>query len=105
MGWLKFLSRVAFICGILVILAFSLLFVDWNQGETLSSSIITSGYALGLVMIPLVNFLYLLLWILGKKPGSQVPKWLIIFNVICLLLIFAYIFFINDPYYHQKPAY
>ncbi|MBZ4191090.1 hypothetical protein [Niabella beijingensis] len=102
MRWLIFLSRVAFICGIMVILAFTLLFVEWNKGETVSSTIITSGYALGLVFIPLINLIYLVCWITGKKPGSVVPRWLLLFNIACLFLIFAYIFYINDPYYHQK---
>ncbi|MGJ7031693.1 hypothetical protein [Niabella hirudinis] len=102
MRWLIFLSKVAFLCGVTVILAFSLLFNEWNKGETVSSSIITSGYALGLILIPLINIIYLICWITGKKPGSIVPRWLIFFNIICLLLIFAYTFYINDPYYHQK---
>ncbi|ANH80759.1 hypothetical protein A8C56_06995 [Niabella ginsenosidivorans] len=101
MRWLIFLSKVAFLCGVTVILALSLLFYEWNKGETVSSSIITSGYVLGLVMIPLINVIYLICWAAGKKPGAIVPKWIIIFNILCLLLIFVYIFFINDPYYHQ----
>ncbi|MBO9620583.1 MAG: hypothetical protein J7539_16285 [Niabella sp.] len=101
MRWLIFLSRVAFLCGIMVILALSLLFKSWNHNETVSSTVITAGYALGLVMIPLINVLYLISWAAGKKPGTVVPRWLILFNVVCLLLIFAYIFCINDPYYHQ----
>ena len=102
MRWLIFLSRVAFLCGVMVLLALSLLFYEWNHGETITSSIITSGYALGLIIIPLVNLIYFICWILGKKPGTIVPKWLIIFNVTCMLLIFVYIFFVNDSYYYQK---
>ncbi|MBO9593649.1 MAG: hypothetical protein J7599_12145 [Niabella sp.] len=102
MRWLIFLSRVAFLCGVMVILALSLLFNEWNKGETVSSTIITSGYALGMVILPLVNLIYLICWIAGKKPGAIVPRWLIVFNIACLLLIFVYIFFVNDPYYYQK---
>lgn len=93
MRWLIFLSRVAFLCGVMVILAFTLLFYEWNKGETISSSIITSGYVLGLLLIPLVNLIYLICWIAGKKPGAFVPKWLIAFNITCLLFIAAYILF------------
>ncbi|WP_300599525.1 hypothetical protein [Niabella sp.] len=94
MRWLIFLSRVAFLCGIMVILALSLLYNEWNKGETISSAIITSGYVLGMIVIPLINLIYLICWIAGKKPGTIVPRWLILFNVASLLLIFVYIFLI-----------
>lgn len=91
MRWLIFLSKVAFLCGVMVIIAFSLLFNNWNRSETISSGIILSGYVLGLLLLPLVNLIYFICWMLGKKPGKIVPKWLIVFNFLSLLTIFAYI--------------
>lgn len=101
MRWLIFLSRVAFLCGIVMLLAFSLLFRNWNRDEALSSSMIMAGYSLGLIMIPVVNLLYLVLALLGKRPGRIVPGWLIAINILFFIILCSFIFYFNDPYYNQ----
>lgn len=97
MRWLIFLSKAAFLCGWVMLGAFSLLFINWNKGETVSSSIFTAGYALAIVMLPFVNFLYFMMWLFRRKTG--VPIWLKILNFLFLLVLGLYIFYLNDPYY------
>ena len=95
MRWLLFLSRVAFICGLFFVLSLSLLVKDWVRDESLVSTIITIGFFLGMIIVPITVFCYLVLWIARKKPAAIVPQWLIIGNIFVLLLLIAYIFYIN----------
>jgi hypothetical protein len=100
MRWLIFLSRVAFICGVFMLLAFSLLFTSVNKAETISSTIIMAGYGLAMVILPLTGFFYLIFTITGKKPAQYVPRWLMLANIFLLFIFLLFTFYINDPYYH-----
>ena len=101
MRWLLFLSRLAFICGICFLLSFSLLMQDWIKDENLKSTIITIGYLMGMIILPLVNLCYLLVLIVKGRLKECVPWWLIIVNLLFLLTLIFFIFYLNDPYYHQ----
>src|SRR5690242_10796847 len=96
MRWLKFLSRLAFICSIFFLLALSLLFKNWINDQNLVSTVITIGYFMGMIIVPFTLLCYLVMWIAGKKPGSFIPAWLIIGNMIGLLILAAYIFYVNQ---------
>ncbi len=98
MRWLKFLSRLAFICGIFFLLALSLLVKDWINDQNLVSTIITIGYFMGMIIVPFTLLCYLVLWIAGKKPATLVPAWLIAANMISLLALLAYIVYVNQLY-------
>ena len=98
MRWLLFLSRLAFICGLFFLLTLSLLVKDWIKDESLVSTIITIGFFMGMIIVPLTLLCYLLLWLAGKKPASVVPRWLIIGNIIMMLVLLAYIVYINYLY-------
>jgi len=102
MRWLLFLSRLAFICGIFFILSLSLLISEWIEEENIVATIITIGVYMGIIIVPVTNICYLLIFIIKKKLKVYVPLWLIIANIIFLLLLFYYIFYLNDPYYHQR---
>lgn len=102
MRWLLFLSRVAFIFGIFILVEISRQISDWTQEEPISSSIITVGSVLGLVLIPVVNICYVVVFIAKRKLVEFVPRWLVIANFLFLLLLLFYIFYLNDPYYHQQ---
>lgn len=102
MRWLLFLSRLAFICGIFFLLSFSLLLQDWIPDENLKSTIITIGYFMGMIIIPLVNLCYLGVLIVKRRLREFVPGWLVIANVLFLVTLIFFIFYLNDPYYHQK---
>ncbi|MFZ9388744.1 MAG: hypothetical protein ACO25B_12765, partial [Chitinophagaceae bacterium] len=98
MRWLLFLSRLAFICGLFLLLSLWLLVKDWIRDESLVSTIITIGFFMGMVIVPVTLLSYLVLWLSGKKPGKAVPRWLIIGNIIVMLLLLAYIVYINYLY-------
>jgi hypothetical protein len=102
MRWLLFLSRLAFICGIFFLLSVSLLIKDWTGDEAITSTIITIGYAIGLLVVPLVNICYLAVLLIKRKLTEYVPVWLVTANILFLFILCFYIFYLNDPYYHQK---
>lgn len=101
MRWLLFLSRLAFICGVFFIIAVSLLISNWVNDPTLESTIITIGYAMGLIIFPGTCICYLVVFGLKKKLREYVPLWLILANVFFFLFLIFFIFYLNDPYYHQ----
>jgi len=102
MRWLLFLSRLAFICGLFFLLSVSLLVKEWLSDENLKSTIIIIGYFMGMVLFPAVNLCYLGVFIIKRKLREYVPLWLIIANVVFLLVLIYFIFYLNDPYYHQR---
>ena len=98
MRWLLFLSRLAFICGLFFLLSLSLLKWDWIKDESLVSTIITIGFFMGMIIVPVTLLCYLVLWLAKKKPATIVPRWLITGNVLMMLILLAYIFYINYLY-------
>lgn len=102
MRWLLFLSRLAFICGIFFLLSISLLIRDWLNEEAIASTIIMIGYAIGLVVVPVVNICYLAVLFIKRRLTAYVPLWLVLGNLLFLFILGFYIFYLNDPYYHQK---
>jgi len=101
MRWLLFLSRVAFLAGIFVILSFSTLIWDWEGQNSIISSIIFAGYTLGLLLIPLTCLVYLVVLVIKRKLNNYVPVWLVAANLVFLFLLMLHIFYFNDPYYNQ----
>jgi hypothetical protein len=101
MRWLLFLSRLAFICGLFFTLSFTLLIKKWVNNPELESTIITIGYVMGMIILPVTNLCYLAVLIIKKKLSAYVPLWLILANVLFLLFLIYFIFYLNDPYYHQ----
>ena len=102
MRWLLFLSRIAFIFGIFILAELARQLLGWTEGEPISSSIITVGAILGVVVVPAANICYVVVWTIRRKLVAVVPRWLVLANVFFLLLLLFYIFYLNDPYYHQK---
>jgi hypothetical protein len=102
MRWLLFLSRLAFICGLFFVLSFTLLIIKWVNNPELESTIITIGYLMGMIILPVTNLCCLAVFIIKKKLREYVPLWLILANILFLLFLIYFIFYLNDPYYHQK---
>jgi uncharacterized BrkB/YihY/UPF0761 family membrane protein len=102
MRWLLFLSRLAFICGIFFLLSASLLIKDWLTDVDIVSTIITIGYFMGMIILPGTSLCYLVVFAVKKKLREYVPLWLILANILFLLLLIYFIFYLNDPYYHQR---
>jgi uncharacterized membrane-anchored protein len=102
MRWLLFLSRVAFICGFSFLLAFATLFFKQVDDNEWLKTLIIIGFVIGAVVLPLSLFCYLMLSLIGKKPGTVVPKWIVIANILFLFVLLSYIFYLNDPYYFKR---
>jgi hypothetical protein len=95
MAWLRFLSRLAFICGVFFLLALSLLFKNWLKDESLVSTIITIGYFIGLIVVPLTILCYLVVFLATRKLNKYIPAWLVIANIFFLLVLGFYILYLN----------
>lgn len=91
MRWLLFLSRLAFICGICILLSLSLLIWEWTSDQDLVGYIITIGIFMGLLVLPLTLLIYLGVIIFRKSLAGIVPLWLVVGNIICLMLLLFYI--------------
>jgi hypothetical protein len=100
MRWLLFLSRLAFISGICILIWLIMAMIKKENNEMFSSTVIIVGYAMGGVLLPLTNSCYLVLSLMKKKLRPVVPGWLIAANVFFLMVLIYYIFYLNDPYYH-----
>jgi len=98
MRWLLFLSRLSFICGLFFLLTLSQLVWGWVKDDSLVSTIITIGFFMGMLIVPVTLFCYLVLWIARKKPARIVPRWLIIANIFVLFILLAYIYYKNYQY-------
>jgi hypothetical protein len=93
--WLLKLSRIAFICNICFLLAFSIQVSDWIKNEDINDYIITIGFVMGFVLNPLVNICYLLVFLVARKKLSVVPTWLLVANILFLVIDAFYILNLN----------
>ena len=93
MRWLLFLSRLAFICGICFLLSLALLMSNKDSIEAISSTVIIIGFVIGILVVPVTLFCYLVVLIRNKK--LTVPVWLVISNIIFMFILMLYIIFIN----------
>jgi hypothetical protein len=95
MRWLLTLSRLAFICNLFFLIAFSLQLINWIKSEQITSTVVLIGYVMGFILNPLANFSYLVLGILSRKSLKTVPSWLIVGNALFLVIDAFYILYIN----------
>jgi|SRR5579875_3151754 len=96
MRWLLFLSKLAFICNVCFLIAFTIRITNWIPNEDIRDTIVLIGYFLVVLFNPLVNFCYLLLLFIRKKFWQFVPSWLITANVLFLIMQIFYILYLND---------
>jgi hypothetical protein len=96
MRWLSFLSRLAFICNVFFLLAFSLRISNWVTDPDLAGTILIIGYFFVVLFSPLVNICYLFMFLLRKKFWIVVPSWLITANILFLVMQIFYILYLND---------
>lgn len=97
MRWLLFLSRLAFICGLFFILAFTLLVKDWTQDDAITSTIIIIGHVMGVIVVPVVNLCYLVVLFVKRELRPYVPLWLVVANILFLFILLFYIYFQYGP--------
>jgi hypothetical protein len=94
--WLLVLSRVAFICNICFLIAFSIQMTDWVRNEDITSMVALVGYVMGFILNPLLVVSYLLIFIISKKKLKTVPSWLLTANILFLVIQILYILYLND---------
>jgi hypothetical protein len=94
--WLLFFSRVAFICNICFVIAFSVQLTDWIKNEDLSSMVALIGYVMGFIINPLLIISYLFLFIFSTRTLKLVPLWLRTANILFLVIQILYILYLND---------
>jgi len=94
--WLLFLSRVAFICNICFLIAFSVQLTDWIRNEDITSMIALIGYIMGFIINPLLVLCYSILLIFSRKKLKAVPSWLLTANILFLVIQILYILYLND---------
>lgn len=99
---LFFFARLTFLCGLFFAASWALLLLDHGLNPELVSTILTLGFGMGAVLIPLFNGVCLVYVIRGKIRSNPTPRWLIVANFIWLLLFVTFILFLNGPYYHQS---
>ena len=92
---LLFLSRIAFICNIFFVLAFSLHISNWIGNEDITNGILLLGFVMGFVLNPLTNLTYLVMVLVRKKFIPPFPAWLVMANVLFLVIQFFYLLYIN----------
>jgi len=93
---LLFFSRVAFICNLCFLLAFSVQLTDWIKNEDISSMVALIGYVMGFIINPLLILSYFLLLIFSRKRLKSVPSWLLTANILFLVIQILYILYLND---------
>jgi hypothetical protein len=94
--WLLVLSRVAFICNICFLIAFSVQMTNWIKSEDITSMIALIGYVMGFILNPLLVVCYLVIFIISGKKLKTVPSWLITANILFLVIQILYILYLND---------
>lgn len=102
MRWLLFLSRVAFICNLLFVVSALLQWKAFIPNAGVVSTIVIGGYFLAVfVFSPLVNVLYVVQALVKKNLVLEVPRWLVVSNVLFFLVQIIFItLYLNDSVYH-----
>jgi len=85
MRFLRFLSRVAFICNVCFLLSVLLLWLDHPPEGDLISLIIVIGFVLAFIINLFVNISYGIHLLFRKKRSEQIPDWLMVANFIFLV--------------------
>jgi hypothetical protein len=82
---LSFLSRVAFICNVCLVLVWLLHYLPAIPSEFVVSTIIIAGLALSFVVNAGVNIAYAVVLICRKPLRMLVPVWLAAINFLFLI--------------------
>jgi hypothetical protein len=96
MRWLLKLSRVAFVCNIFFLLAFSIQISNWVKNRDLIDYFVITGYVMGFILNPVTNFCYIVFGIFSRNVLKIVPSWLIVANVLFLVIDAFYILYLNS---------
>lgn len=82
---LLFFARVSFICNICFLLTWVFYFTP-NLGDGhVVSTILVLGVVVAVVLNIVLNCIIIVLLLRRKPLWSHIPKWLVIFNLVCLI--------------------
>ena len=90
MRTLRFLSRLALICNLVFVCCLVLRHSSWKLDDDLTSTVIIMGWVMAIVINCSVN-LVIATNLLFRKP-MEIPRWLMIVNLIFLLFQLFYLF-------------
>jgi hypothetical protein len=82
---LLFFSRVSFICNICYLITFLFYFIPRLGDGHVVSTILVLGVLVAVVLNLLLTGIIIILFFTSKSLLKAVPKWLIIFNLICCI--------------------
>jgi len=82
---LLFFSRVSFICNTCFILTWVFYFIPSLGDGHVVSTILVLGVVVSIALNLLVNCFIIVLLLMRKPLWPVIPKWLVIFNLICLI--------------------
>ena len=85
---LYFVSRVAFLCNICLLLAISMKYFQVIPEGSLKSTVIIAGLLLSVLFNALVMCWMLVLLVTGNKSRILVPAWLITVNTVFFIIQF-----------------
>ena len=88
MSRLAFLSRVAFICNICLLVVGVMRYLPALPPQSFASTVIIAGLVLSFVMNGMVNIMYAILLVQKRPLRMYVPVWLAICNFIFLIFQF-----------------
>lgn len=77
---LLFFSRVALLCNLCFLFAFSMHYLPAMRNGVLPSTVIILGNVLAIVLNTLLNLLFILIFLAGRVKATGVPRWLVITN-------------------------
>lgn len=95
MRWLRFLSKLAFVCNVFFLLAFSIQLTNWIKDEQLESTIVVIGYVMGFLINPITIICYFFTAISYRKGLKEIPAWLIVANIMFLIIQAFFILYLN----------
>jgi hypothetical protein len=85
MGWLRFLSRFAFICNCCFLIATAIKWIPNPPTGELMSAIVVLGYLVSVWLNALLGLCCAVLLFLKKPMKQHIPLWLIIVNLLFLI--------------------
>jgi hypothetical protein len=94
--WLLVLSRIAFICNICFLIAFSVQMTNWIKNEDITSMVALIGYVMGFILNPILVVCYLIILLISRKKIKIVPSWLLTANILFLVIQILYILYLDD---------
>ncbi|MGC4103708.1 hypothetical protein [Ferruginibacter sp.] len=101
MRWLLFLSRLGFICGLLLLVSITFLIREWSGDQAVVSTVVIIGQVIGVVVLPVVNLGYLFMLFARRKITSIIPAWLVVANVLFLVILVLYFLYQNGQHNYQ----